>query len=480
MRVSPQNASDWFPDLTADPSGTVHLVWASSEVVNSQRYDTIWYTALKDGQVIVQPVNIEAQPTAINISAAARPTIIYDPIGKLHLTFRDEGSTYYAQVPTESAKQATQWRFPKSLGGGYFVYVKLDSKGRLHGFITENVPTDDCDICFHIFHIYSDDDGLNWSERKDVSVVPLGAAKPQILFDKDDNILIAWEMGRGGTFGHVRRPNIVAYAASYDRGNSWSTPVTFVPTNAKSEARTPSLALDGKGNLILVFHSQTDDFVYYMISTDKGRNWSSPQRIPNLWGTFAVVDSVLDCTSMAVDSAGVVHLISVGRTTQDQAVLSVVHTTWNGSWGSPEIVHTQQPGPTGDYPQWPRIAIGEGNKVHVAWYLRRGGLQRFNSDEEIPNYEIWYSTASVNAPFIPPQPVPTLAPAATARAASTAIIVPTQAPALSPAQQLPPNPGITLTDLRRETDDYMRLGISLVPAIAVLILVFGILRLRRR
>jgi BNR repeat-like domain len=480
IRLSSQSTSSWFPDLATDSSGTLHIVWGASEVADNQRFDTVWYAAVKDGQMVIQPVNVQAQPTPIEISAATRPTLMADAKGKLHLAFRDEFSVYYSQVPINLARQPTQWSLPKSLGPGYFVYVKTDSKGRLHGFVTENLRSDDCPICFHIYYTASDDDGENWSELKDISVVINGAAKPQIFIDAEDNIHLAWEMGRGGGLGQLSRPVKIAYAASYDRGATWTTPVTFVPLDAQSEARTPALAMDGRGNLIMAFHSLTDDLIYSIVSTDKGRNWSSPQRIPGLWGSLAVYNAVLDCLSMTVDSAGDIHLVSVGRTAQDQTVLSVLHTKWSGAWSVPDVIHTQQPGPTGDVPQWPRIVVGEGNRLHVAWYLRRGGLQNNITDEEIPNYEIWYSTATTNAPALVAQPVPTLVPLATSRVAPTLVVVPTTAPVLPEANRVPPGAAANLTWMRSELDDYLRLAISLAPALAVLVLVIGILRLRRR
>ncbi|NJM41501.1 MAG: exo-alpha-sialidase, partial [Anaerolineae bacterium] len=349
IRLSAQSSSAWFPDLAADSSGTVHVVWGSSEVADNARFDTVWYAALKDGQMVIQPVNIQAQPTPMEISAATRPTIILDNKGKLHTTFRDEFDVFYSQVPIALAKQPTAWSKPESLGPGYFVYVKLDSKGRLHGFVTENLRSDDCPICFHIYYTYSDDDGETWAELRDVSVVINGAAKPQILIDPEDNIHLAWEIGRGGGLGQLSRPVRIAYAVSYDRGTTWTTPITFTPLDSQSEARTPSLAMDGRGNLVMAFHSLTDDLIYYTVSSDKGRNWSSPQRIPGVFGSLAVYNAVLDCTSMTVDSAGDIHLVAVGRTAQDQTVLSVLHSAWggsNGSWSTPDIIHTQQPGPT--------------------------------------------------------------------------------------------------------------------------------------
>jgi hypothetical protein len=480
IRLSAQNISAWFPDLAADSTGTVHVVWGSSEVADNARYDTVWYAALKDGQMVIQPVNVQAQPTPVEISAATRPTIIVDNKGKLHTTFRDEFDVFYSQVPIALAKQPTAWGKPESLGPGYFVYVKLDSKGRLHGFVTENLRSDDCPICFHIYYTYSDDEGDTWAELKDVSVVINGAAKPQIFIDSEDNIHLAWEIGRGGGLGQLSRPVRIAYAVSYDRGATWTTPITFAPLNSQSEARTPSLAMDGRGNLVMAFHSLTDDAIYYTVSSDEGRNWSSPQRIPGMFGSLAVYNAVLDCTSMTVDSDGKIHLVGVGRTAVDQTVLSVLHTEWNGSWSAPDIVHTQQPGPTGDVPQWPRVAVGEGNRLHVAWYLRRGGLQNNITDEEIPNYEIWYSTATVNSTAIAPQPVPTLAPIATSVAAPTRIVVPTPAPTLSETHRLAPTGNTNLTWLRSELDDYLLLAISLSPALAIIVLVIGVLRLRRK
>ena len=479
IRLSSPNQSSWFPDLAADSTGTVQVVWSFSEVVENQGYDSVMYAALKDGQLLIQPVDVQAQLTPLEISAASRPTLMLDRKGKLHLAFRDEFSTYYSQVPVAQAKLPNAWSRPKPLSPGYFVYVQGDSKGRLHGFVTENVRTDECPICFHIFYTASNDDGDTWSELKDISVLPIGAAKPQIFIDGEDNIHLAWEMGRGGGLGQLTRPVKVAYGVSYDRGSTWTTPITFVPLDSKSEARTPALALDGKGNLVMAFHSLTDDLIYYAVSADKGRNWSSPQRIPGVWGSLAVYNAVLDCQSMAVDSAGNIHLVLVGRAAQDQTVLSVLHVAWDGAWSVPDVIHTQQPGPTGDVPQWPRVAVGEGNHLHVAWYLRRGGLQDLK-DAELPNYEIWYSTATVNAPAIAPQPLPTLAPLATARVAPTLVVVPTPAPFLPKNENVPPGPAASLPWLRSELDDYLRLAVSLGPAIALLILVMGFVRLRRR
>ncbi len=484
--ATPQRVSDtahlsWFPALTVDRSGTAHLAFAASVVEpdGDILHDLVEYLPLREGRASAQRNDVMATVVINNESYAGRPSIVVDARGILHMTWRNKLGIWYSNAPADSAADARVWRESKFMSGGYFSQLLTDSRGRLHMFLTDNLYTAACASCFHVYHYYSDDGGDNWSTQSDVSVLPTGAAKPVAVVDADDNVHIVWESARGGDLGQTTRPKKIAYAASYDRGISWSEPVLFVPGNATTEAGNPAIALDGKGALVLTYAALSDEFFYAQISQDRGRTWSAPQRIAGALNVGAAYDARLDSQAMATDAAGRVHLITIGRAELDKSAenarsLSVLHYEWNGeAWSTPEIVSTIDARLGGDAPQWPAIAIGNGNQLHVAWYLRRAAMLPPN-DRQPPNYEIYYTTARVDAPAIAPEAYPTLTltPAASPTPNTAA---PTTTPPVIDGRLT----NVTVEALKNEYGIWRILVLSLVPTgiLASLVMMRG--RLRR-
>ena len=482
LQIAPENISSWFPDVKADSSGLVHVVFAGSgvETASDQYYDMVKYVALRDGQIVNPAVDIMATEATNSGSYAARPRLWVGNNGILNMTWRDIEGVKFTQAPVIEAGRPVAWSESKLISEGYFSQVIEDSGSRLHMLVTENVLTAECMNCFHLFYYQSDDDGDTWTPQKDISVLPTGAAKPDMAIDVNNNLFVTWEMGLGGDLGQLSRPSKIAFSASYDRGETWTTPVIFLPGDAKTEARQPSIIIDGRGNLLMTWMSVTDDGFYYQVSSDAGKNWSSPQRIPAIYNAFSIYDNRLDGQSMAQDSAGAVHLVMVGRTSKDQKTLNVLRLEWNGiNWSAPDVVATVDSAPRGDVPQWPRITVGLGNHLHVVWYLRRGALNPELADNP-PPYEIYYTTETINTPPIAPQPVATVLPTATPRKAFVPQIAATHAISLTQKERLLPNSEITITRIQSENDGYVRLLLSLTPALAIIIVVIVVTRIRRR
>jgi len=482
LQIAPENISSWFPDVKVDSSGLAHVVFAGSgvETGSDQYYDMVKYVALRDGQIVNPAVDIMATEATSTGSYAARPRLWPGRNGIMNMTWRDIEGVKFTQAPVTKAGVPIAWTDSKLISEGYFSQIVEDSRSRLHLLVTENVVTAECMNCFHLYYYQSDNDGESWTPQKDISVLTTGAAKPDIAIDVNNNLYVVWEMGPGGDLGQLSRPSKIAYAASYDRGETWTTPTTFVPGGANTEARQPSIIIDGRGNLLMTWMSVTDPGFYYQVSSDQGKNWSSPQRIPAIFNAFDIYDNRLDGQSMAQDSAGTVHLAVVGRTLQDQKTLNLLRLEWNGAaWSAPDVVATIDPAQTGDVPQWPRIAVGLGNQLHMVWYLRRGALKQELADNP-PPYEIFYTTARSNAQALPPQPVPEVRPTATPKGRTLPQIVPTDMISLTQAERGLPNSDITLTRLQSENDGYVRLGLSLVPALAIIIGVILFTRFKRR
>lgn len=477
LSAPPEDKSGWFPDVVVDATGRIHVVWASGVKLGDGRwFDAVMYTTSQDGKSWSEKVDIAAPE--LGSGEATRPTLYPDSQGVLHITYRGY-NVYYSHAPTVAASSPARWLAPSRMNldqPAYFSRVTRDSQGRLHLIFTENVITPQCPICYHIFHRWSSNNGLTWSIITEVSTIPSGAIKPQIIVDELDNLHVVWEAGIGGTLGQLSGPSKIMYSASYDGGITWSYPLEFSASG--SEGKNITLGLDGKGKLIAAWLSVAENLIYYQFSSDHGHSWSPPRTIPRVWGGYSIFNTGLDDYTMATDSAGNVHLVLVGILDPKQVgSLNIVHLIWDGvAWSSPQIVATFY----GDAPEWPRLAIGNGNQLHAVWFVR--------DEEHIwesgkQQYQIWYARGQTDAPEIPPV---TLEPTATPTVTST----PTAAPTHTPTPTLTPtiDPNLTrissasgvAASIYSETDELILLIQSLLPTLLVVaFIVFGVRYWRR-
>ncbi len=467
--LSSPELSAWFPDVAADSTGQIHIVWSASP----GDYDTVMYTTSQDGQAWSEPIDIAATLQVAG-SEATRPTTFIDQQGVFHLTHRYT-SVYYSQAQAEQAHSAAAWRSPQLISGvsagiAYFSRIAMDGQGTLHLVFTENDPSPACPICYHVFYRRSDDNGLSWSNPMDISDMPTGSAKPQILIDHQDNVHAVWESGPGGSYGRLGDPIRVMYAVSRDRGLTWAAPLEFVTPSGR--ARNVAIGLDGKGTLLVVWLGVPEDLVYYQFSRDQGRSWSSRQAIPDVWGGTTIFGTYLDSYAMATDSAGSVHLVLVGRTAQDQKSLSVLHLTWDGTaWSGPEAITTL----LGDVPEWPRIAVGNGNQLHAVWFVRDAAHVW---DPDNGRYQIWYARGTSSAPPVTPIARPTSTPVPQQTPTPTAMALPQSLkPDLNAT--LPPD-SVSAESLTTEMDDLLLLAKSLGPVVLLIVVVAIGVQIRKR
>jgi hypothetical protein len=482
--LSAPNLWAWFPDVTTDRTGTVHVVWASaivpaSDDASAESFDTIVYDSKnQDSQDWAKAVDVIAFKQS---NEATRPAILVDIQGILHLTCRYT-SVFYSYVPADSGSVVSAWRPLRQVSSfqvAYFSRLAIDSQGRLHLVYTENVPSTECPVCFHLFYRWSDNNGISWSNLVDVSNLPTGSAKPQILIDKQDYIHLVWEAGQGGAYGQLTDPTKVMYAVSYDRGKTWTTPVEFIAPGGIGKNIT--IGLDSRGKLVIAWLDETQDAIYYQISSDQGRSWSPPQLIPGVWGGWSVYAARLDDYAMATDSAGDVHLVLVGRTARDQKSLGVLHLRWDGStWSQPEVIASY----IGDVAEWPRVAVSDGNQLHVVWYVR-DAVNVWNTVDKSKPHRIWYAQGSSSAPALTPVPWPTHTPTPKPTPAAIGPIftptrIPTPTPTPDPALASVTVPPEVIDTIYTDSDEVMLLVKSLVPAMLVIAAVIFGVRLRKR
>ncbi len=470
----------WFPDIIADETGRVHVVWSSGLLGSSPPpkspgewagFDTVMYTSSQNSRDWSPVIDIAALPAQ---GAVTRPALLIDKDRFLHMTFRNL-DVYYSRAPLRSVSSPSSWSPPSLITHtGYYTRMAVDGQGRLHLIFTKDIFDENnlaCPGCSDVFYRWSDDNGVSWSAPIDISNLPTGSVKPQILVDKQNNLHVIWEEGPGtGGIGMLNDPTKIMYTASYDRGKTWIAPVEFIAPGGR--ARNGAIGLDGEGKLLVVWQGLPEDMVYFQLSSDDGHSWSPPQPIAGVWGGAAVYSTKLDGYEMATDSDGNVHLVLVGRTAKDQQSLSVLHLSWDGStWSEPEIITTL----VGDVPEWPQLAIGNGNQLHVAWFVRPQAEIWTGGGK----YQIWYAHGVSSASAIPAVIWPTLT-------STPTLLTPTSTPfrlaSPTPTPTLDPNivkiavPTGATESIYTDTDELMLLAKSLLPAVLVIVVTVIIFR----
>ena len=473
-QLSAPNQRSWFPAIMADATGRVHVMY-SSGIRNRSVWDTVMYTASPDGLVWQAPIDIFATDPfgaimASRAPAATRPEMVLDLNGNVHVGFRDDQTLYYDNLPIQSfgSPSTLQPTIVSKSDVPYFSKMVVDGKGTIHYIYTENVQTAGCTICYRLYYRHSMNLGKSWSPTISISDPEIGATKPTIVVDKQNNVHVVWEAGRGGALSLVEEPTRVIYAASYDGGTTWSAPLTLPSNQVGDQARFITIGVDGQDHLVTAWLGQPRGQVFYQVSSDHGRQWSAPQPIQGVLSTLenGTLFSRLTTFNMATDSAGTIHLVLVGRTNPAIDNNSVLHLTWNGTaWSQPDVIVTDDK----NVFEWPVISVGLGNQLHVAWFLR-DQAHIFDSDNGL--YSIWYSRSSALAPATAPAiyPTPTPLPTPTPMAALVTV-VPTAPPVSST---------FTPVAISSIVGEGQSMGIIALAAVPVLVLSLLVFLLRRR
>ncbi|HEX5414454.1 MAG TPA: sialidase family protein [Chloroflexota bacterium] len=421
----------WFPAITTDIYGNVHVVWNSSDQKilvapkpgESKRLteDASWlYYTEWNGQRWSAPTNIEA---AVPATIAVRSALVADHSGQLDLIYRglnmaapnvgQAEDLRFSTVNATRAGAAINWSSGLSLNRrtpAYFPTLAVDSRGWLHTVWTEY----DGVSGFQVYYSRSSDGGKTWSLPTSLEDVRSAYYfRLQLKVGPRDDLHVVWEVVDPAKALDWAPPILgFVYAQSLDHGTTWSK-TSFVPSETTEQPlgsdpsttekpsympQQPAIGIDGTGQVLLIWKNSASNVIYFQRSAD-GSHWSAPEPVP---GIAAGIARPFDQYDTATDSAGHVHLVTVGYRTGSKT-LSLLHSEWDESrWSAPDVVANAPP-----YPEWPRIAIANGNRLHVVW---------FDGDSiEISRtpIDIRYSTAESSAPFVnPARPPP--APRATA------------------------------------------------------------------
>ena len=458
VNISNTPNDSWFPDLAVDWQGVVHVVWNETTYTEKGALESeqVFYTR-RDGHEWATPNDIVAPQLFF-----PRNAIAVAPRGDLLMIHQRklEGgqAMHFSSAPGEDAWSAVAWSAPRRVSAYYTAYMgdlAVDSRGVIH-LLCDDTGDAERDICpqgcADTYYRQSADGGQTWTVPTNLSRSPAGSSRERLEIDSGDTIHVVWDEGWDRITG-IGEPVYSVYRSSRDGGLSWTLPLTIsYPTTGTAQL---TAGADGQGGVLLVWRVVTLDELFYQWSTDYGESWSSSGIVP---GVFSRPwDTPFDLYDMAADSAGHVHLLVTGRqSVEPGASLGMYHLVWDGgTWSRPQRVY-YGPG----FPEYPRIVISEGNRLHAAWFVR-DSLRKLGTGT---NYEIWYSEAYSAAPPVTPAPSPTPMPTPTPTPEATPTPSPTPYPTISPGS------GGLPTGLYTESDDVFRLLVALSP-VALLILV---------
>jgi len=468
-------------------NGSHDLIGKRVLALHVDRLDVLW-VGTDRGLMRIEGENWQRLTSADGLAEDKVYAILEDPQGVLWFG-TDRGVSRY---------DGTAWRTETGAGEGAVYAMLLDSENvywfgtekglvRYDGKTWQTLPIDQrsgrvlalaqdkivnalCPNCSDIFYRRSTDNGATWSAPVNLSRSPTGSNKPQIKLDGKGGVYVTWDEGWDFYTGRGS-PQSVAYAYSFDNGQTWSAPTIFRAPIPVGAAQQITLGVGSASQLVIVWRVEAglrpeSREVYYQVSNDRGQTWSAPRRLEGInardWLTG------LDNYTTATDSAGHVHLALVTQTDEITSTqYSLVHLEWDGlRWSAPEAVFTSE-----DLPEWPRLAIGGGNQVFLTWFVR--------PKEEIwsgGHYTVWASHMEADAPRIVSTPLPTPLPSPTPTP-----ILPT--PTSTPLP-LPPRVNGEEEEIGgRPNLDYgavVTMAMAALPAMLWLAVVIGVRRFRHR
>lgn len=424
------------PDITADASGAVHVVWGEDVDESTGNSDVIYYTRW-DGTSWTQPVDVLMSPEGFG-SVAGTPAIAASADGYLHLVWTGGwGDTiYYSSAWAGDAGRASAWSKPIQLNSEAEQpgdpKIAIDDQAVLHVIYYALEGEDQ-----GIYHVRSEDGGRTWSRPNYVPDSRLGADRllgdTRLAASPGGIVHVVWMWT---TAEEVFPPKGVFYARSADGGNSWSEPAAM----AEGPFRYPNVATIGERIVHVTWSGTlTQRFQFHRWSADGGLTWTDPTPIPGLGGFSGY-------GGLAADSEGILHFA--------MPTLDTNYTTWNGqSWSVVEPIVRRDPTITQQNARDAAIAVTEGNLIHVVVMnpVPIGNEQGYQ-------FDICYVSRRVEAPYVPPDPLPTAGIVATRGPTNSMPVVtesartPTSTPDVAvvgpetapPGQQARADPGSTL------------------------------------
>jgi hypothetical protein len=351
-------------------------------------------------------------------------SVVADSQGYLHIVWSGGDALFYSRVDAVGAGRAGGWMTPLALASGAGALepaIAIDGQDRLYIVWTEPgrglmfTKSDSGGSIWTnphaIFDAYQTNELARWSR---IAVDDVGrlhvAFTKEALFDDSQ-------------FEGRNDPNFLYYLHSDDDGNTWSGPLEITPEHDFGEVNVTTF---GEDVVHLVWNGRASRRGrYHRWSQDGGQTWSNEVEIlapaPQ---SHIGTGGLTGFPALVTDATGALHMVSATGGGD-------YYFQWaDNAWSQPVYISPglEGSGVTGSVNslEQPSIAISKGNQLHVVFH---DGFER-----------IWYTGATIDAPYESSAVLPTQNNTATAEPTSAPIInqEPTAVAAL-PAQAAPPS-----------------------------------------
>lgn len=449
LPISGALPGSWYPSVAVTDDGIITVIWTLTQ--NNQ--DTIFLTQ-KNAVAWSRPIDI--------LIGGRHADLRLDGRNLLHLLYGAGGGVWASDAPVEKATTVNNWNEPLQLSRlpavtGEFL---TSADGNLHALWQEQDSTQKTG---QVIYNQSVDSGAAWDMTRIVGENALENSRARLTRGADGALYALWRARSIKT-----NTNGIEINVSASNGDIWQdTPNALALTDA--DILQPALAVDKNNALVLVYNFGVKDETFFQISTDRGVTWSEQQAIPGLFATNPATGN--DYFAAANDSAGIVHLVAVGRKSKDQPAPGLYHLTWDGArWSAPQELYQ-----AGNFIEFPDVFISNGNRLHVVFSTRSRNQLSGAPDE---SYQVWYTEAVTDAPAATRVPLPTLTSQPTATRTIEASAEPTRRPT---ATRIP----LEKTDdtaALATIDPLTPLIAAIVPVVLLLVVVLVftfVLRMRR-
>jgi len=363
--------------LVADHWNRVHAFWVSRIEDRTSSSGSIYYT-LWDGTSWTEPVDI-----FYGAGYWDRPQVVIDSKGWLHLTWIGGGQAWYSRAFARDAGSLQAWQTPRPVtdDSAASIAIVADPRGTLHAVYCSFGQAGQLAYT-------SSADGETWSSP--VRLAEVRGCWARIAADGRERLHVVYADQEGAGSGIA-----AYYIASEDGGQTWSN---LLELDRQDERFTgeygpawANVIAIGSDEVHVVWDGAPAGERWHQWSRDGGKTWTGRQQI--LEGLRGLTQP----NALAADSAGRVHLLSLGWPGGNTDRQGPFYTVWDGStWAPVRQVGTRE--------NWdaegPALAIAGGNELVAAWW-------NGSSDTVEGPVEVWASALAITAPEITPQPLPT-------------------------------------------------------------------------
>lgn len=250
---------------------------------------------------------------------------------------------------------------PKGEASGNYPQAAVDRQGRLHVLWQSGTA---------IFYCRAEGDV--WTEKNDI--IATAENEPFIIgpvaIDDRDNLNLLWvDQGRTRSLFLSQ-----AHVSLASRPQSWKTQVLYSPSISIDGAHLAPEA-GGKLHVVYVWDHRV---VHYMVSSDSGKTWSTPNII---WEVGNPDEEAATASRIAVDAQGYLHVVWTlnvrERSWQGEAVFYARSTDGGQTWNTTEVQRSAQGESTA---AWINVTVRNGSEIHLAWNRGAGSrLGRYHS-----------------------------------------------------------------------------------------------------